>query len=148
MKKGLIASMLTMSLAVTGLVGGHSVDAKYTYREKAADIGKRYIGVKYKWGGTSPSGFDCSGFVGYSFKKAGKWVPRTTGDLYNRGSSVSKSNLKKGDMVFFHTYKRGASHVGIYLGGKKFVHAASNGVRVDSLTNSYWGPRFLKGKRM
>lgn len=72
---------------------------------------KKYIGVPYVWGGTTPSGFDCSGFIQYVFAKHGINLPRTSAEQYNVGSSVSKANLKAGDLVFFTTYKAGPSHL-------------------------------------
>lgn len=148
MKRVLIASLLTFGLMLSGLFGNLHTEAAASYGAKAADIAKKHIGVKYAWGGFSPKGFDCSGLVGYSFKKAGKTVPRSAADMYKKGKKVSKAKLKKGDMVFFTTYKPGASHVGIYVGDGKFIHSASNGVRIDSLNSSYWKPRYLGAKRL
>ncbi|MDT8859956.1 peptidoglycan-binding protein [Alkalihalobacillus sp. MEB130] len=103
-------------------------------------------GTPYLWGGTSPSGFDCSGFIQYVFKQNGKNVPRTTSDLYKQGQSVS--NLHAGDLVFFSTYRSGPSHVGIYLGDRQFIHVGSStGVATASLDQSYWAQRYLGAKR-
>ena len=98
---------------------------------------KQYLGVPYKWGGSDPSGFDCSGFVYYVLRSQGINVSRTQTAMYSEGTPVSKSNLQPGDVVFFqNTYKAGLSHVGIYVGGGQFIHAPSSG-KVVSYANLY-----------
>ena len=112
---------------------------------------KKHLGTPYVWAGTSPSGFDCSGYIQYVFKQEGVSLPRTVAGMYadNRLSSVSRSALQVGDLVFFETYKPGASHVGIYVGGNQFIHAGSSrGVEISSLSNSYWSPRYIGAKSL
>jgi peptidoglycan DL-endopeptidase LytE len=106
------------------------------------DVAKKYIGSPYKWGGTSPSGFDCSGFIYYVFNQAGTNIARTnTSGYYSKSTAISSA--KPGDLVFFkNTYKAGISHMGIYLGNGEFIHASDSGVEVSKLSNSYWSPRF------
>ncbi|KAA0550142.1 cell wall lytic activity [Bacillus sp. BGMRC 2118] len=104
------------------------------------------IGTPYKWGGTSPSGFDCSGFLQYVYSQKGYTIPRTVSDIWNFGVNVSKPSI--GDIVFFQTYKRGPSHAGIYLGDGKFIHSGSKGVTVSSMNTSYWQERYLGSKRI
>ncbi|MBM6619345.1 peptidoglycan-binding protein [Bacillus suaedaesalsae] len=104
------------------------------------------IGIPYKWGGTSPSGFDCSGFLQYVYSQKGYTIPRTVSDIWNFGVNVSKPSI--GDLVFFQTYKRGPSHAGIYLGDGKFIHSGSKGVTVSSMNTSYWQERYLGSKRI
>ncbi|MDP5284092.1 NlpC/P60 family protein [Shouchella clausii] len=105
------------------------------------------IGVPYAWGGTSMSGFDCSGFIQYIFRQNGVSVPRTASEQWNKGTSVSSPSV--GDVVFFETYKAGPSHNGIYIGDNKFIHAGSSrGVEVADMNNSYWKPRYLGAKRL
>lgn len=111
---------------------------------------KKYIGVPYLWGGESPSGFDCSGFVQYVFKAHGISLNRTCETQYKHGKYVSKSNLKPGDLVFFqNTYKAGISHVGIYIGDGKFIHASSSkGVTISNLSSSYYTSHYYGARRI
>lgn len=111
---------------------------------------RQYIGVPYVWGGTSPSGFDCSGLVQYVFAKHGVQLNRTTVTQYQQGSYVSKANLQKGDLVFFqNTYTTGISHVGIYIGDGQFIHASSSkGVMISALSNSYWASHYYGARRV
>lgn len=117
---------------------------------KVIATAKSYLGVPYVWGGTSPSGFDCSGFIQYVFQKNGITLPRVTSDQYKVGTSVSKSNLIPGDLVFFETYKPGASHVGIYLGNNQFIHASSGQekVMISNLTSTYYTQHYIGARRV
>ena len=104
---------------------------------KIVATAKQHLGVPYKWGGTTPSGFDCSGFVYYVLRCNGINVSRTQTAMYSEGKPVSKSNLQPGDVVFFqNTYKAGLSHVGIYVGDGQFIHAPSSG-KVVSYADLY-----------
>ena len=109
----------------------------------------QYIGVPYVFGGTTPSGFDCSGFVRYVFANAGISLPRTADVQYEMGYPVSTGELIPGDLVFFSTYEYGPSHVGIYLGDGSFINASSSrGVAIDSLYSSYWGSCYIGARRV
>ncbi len=107
-------------------------------------------GIAYRSGGTSRRGFDCSGFTRYVFAKYGISLPHSSAAQARLGSSVARSELKAGDLVFFETYKRGISHVGIYIGGNQFVHAPRNGrtVSTDSLSSGYYASRYRGARRI
>lgn len=114
-------------------------------------VARRQVGVPYRYGGRSPrTGFDCSGLVYYSHRQAGIAVPRTTRALYRRAAPVSRAGLRPGDLVFFRVNTPRVGHVGIYLGGGRFVHAPSSGKRVaiETMSNPYWKARFLGGGRI
>ena len=110
------------------------------------------VGIRYHRGGTRPeTGFDCSGFVGYVFREGlGLILPRTSRDISNSGETVTKSELRPGDLVFFNTMRHAFSHVGIYLGDHHFVHAPASGgeVRVEDMNAAYWGKRFNGARRI
>ncbi len=119
------------------------------YVRRIVQSSLRYIGVPYVFGGTTPSGFDCSGFTRYVFANAGISLPRTADAQYTRGTPVSYSDLLPGDLVFFSTYTYGASHVGIYLGNGRFINAStSRGVAIDSLRSSYWSSCYIGARRV
>ncbi|AIY06310.1 peptidoglycan hydrolase [Planococcus sp. PAMC 21323] len=103
-------------------------------------------GIPYKFGGTTTSGFDCSGFIQYAFKQAGKSVSRTT--LTQFAESYTVSTPQPGDLVFFaNTYRPGISHVGIYIGNNQFVHSGGAKAEVKSMNDPYWGKKFHSFKR-
>lgn len=108
---------------------------------------KSYIGTPYVWGGTSPNGFDCSGFIQFVYEQQDKVIPRTVNEIWNFSSSVNSPSI--GDLVFFQTYQAGPSHMGIYLGNGDFIHAgSSSGVSISNLNESYWETRYLGAKRI
>jgi len=119
------------------------------FDERVTHTALRYIGVPYVWGGTSFGGVDCSGFVYAVFEHNGIDLPRTADSQFEVGRPVMARDLQPGDLVFFQTYAAGASHVGIYLGGGRFVHAsASNGVRIDDLSMDYYASRYIGARRL
>jgi peptidoglycan endopeptidase LytE len=128
------------------------VDGQYHapawYAPSAAPViqmASNYLGVPYVWGGTTPNGFDCSGFVRYVYQQTGIELPRTSRDMYSSvGTSVT--DLKPGDLVFFANFAK-IDHVGIYIGNNQFISAANKGVKIDSL-GSQWGNKYVGAKRV
>jgi cell wall-associated NlpC family hydrolase len=115
---------------------------------KLSQLIKPWIGTPYKWGGSSKSGTDCSGFVMRIMKKyQGLSLPHSTQSSWNMGKSVSRSDLKKGDILFFGSFWQ-VNHNAIYMGNQEFAHASSSrGVRYDKLSNPYWAPRYKGARR-
>ncbi|MYR98572.1 MULTISPECIES: C40 family peptidase [unclassified Streptomyces] len=121
------ASVLTLAVTSSMLAPGLVNDAEAaTHSTKALKIAASKKGAPYKYGATGPSRFDCSGLTLYSFKKAGKKLPRTAQQQYNKTSRIAASKRKPGDLVFFHS-GRSVYHVGIYAGGGKIWHSPKSG---------------------
>lgn len=136
------ASQLATSVGTT-VVGG---------TEALIDNAMQLIGVRYRWGGNTPqSGLDCSGFVRYVFNDTfGFLLPRKSAQMSKVGLEIGKDELRPGDLVFFNTMRHAFSHVGIYVGDNKFIHAPSRGksIRVDDMTKIYWEKRYNGARRM
>lgn len=125
------------------------------YTNSAQDLilkGLELVGINYRRGGTNPdTGLDCSGFVQVVFRDAvGKLLPRTAKEQSQVGNIVDKQELKPGDLVFFNTMRRAFSHVGIYLGDNRFMHAPRTGaeIRVEDMSQSYWVKRYNGARRV
>jgi cell wall-associated NlpC family hydrolase len=116
--------------------------------ERAAAVALGQVGVRYRYGGTTTSGFDCSGLVQYSYRHAGKELPRTTGQLWSSSASIGRDDIQAGDLLFF-SFEGKMSHVGIYVGKQQFVHAPSSGktVTVAKLTSSHYASAFVRAGR-
>ncbi|MDT8901225.1 NlpC/P60 family protein [Anaeroselena agilis] len=111
---------------------------------------KKFVGVPYVWAGRSPGGFDCSGYIWYVYNTFGIQLPRMADGQFEVGVPVSRRHLAPGDLVFFSTYEPGPSHVGIYIGGGKFIHASSGAeeVTVTPLNKQYYLERYLGARRI
>ena len=118
--------------------------------ERAAGHAAKMVGKPYRFGGSSPkAGFDCSGLVHFSYRQAGVAVPRTTDDQL-RASRPVRGSMRRGDLLFFDQQGKKKSHVGIYLGNGRFVHAPSSGkrVRTDTLDSKYWKKHLAEVRRL
>lgn len=129
--------------------------ARQTVGEKATDMltqAMGLLGVPYRRGGTSEeTGFDCSGFVRHLYEKSfGRLLPRRANEQAKATETIDHDELKPGDLVFFNTMKRAFSHVGVYVGDGKFIHAprAGKSIRVDDMRSAYWQKRFNGARRV
>jgi murein DD-endopeptidase len=149
----LVAGCSTPGPVATGnapLAPGRTMpQASDAYGNRAAEIAMRQVGAPYRYGGASTNGFDCSGLVHYSYAKAGKSVPRTTAGLWQGARPISYAELQTGDVLFFRIEGK-MSHVGMYLGNGRFVHAPASGrsVSVDSLDSDFYSLAFIRGGRL
>ncbi len=121
--------------------------------QRAILIARKQLKIRYRWGGTSPKkGFDCSGLIQYSFKKANISLPRTAASQYKETKRISLSELQSGDLIFFHTRRRKqvkVNHVGIYLGNNQFIHAPRKGKTVTiAKLNRYWKEKIVGAGRI
>jgi cell wall-associated NlpC family hydrolase len=157
---------LDLGLAADGVVGPATLNALRDYKPAAGQtsrapgdsrkgqqlvaFAKQFIGVPYVWAGRSPGGFDCSGFISYVYGNFGIQLPRMADGQFEVGASVSRRDLTYGDLVFFSTYEPGPSHVGIYIGGGKFIHASSGAeeVTITPMNKQYYLERYLGAKRV
>lgn len=111
---------------------------------KYLEKGKRYLGTPYVWGGTSSRGLDCSGFIYRTLKDSGKNVSRlTSGGLYAKYKHISKSQLDKGDLIFFAESGSRITHVAFYYGNGKILHSAGSKVQINNINNGYWSSRIV-----
>ena len=119
-------------------------------RDQAAINALRMVGKPYRYGGSSPAGFDCSGLVFYSYKQAGLVPPRSTDSQRSGSRAVRLADLRRGDLLFFNQEGKKYGHVGIYVGSGKFVHAPSSGksVRSDRLDTPYWRKHLSEARRL
>lgn len=122
--------------------------ASYSVAERAVSIAVAQVGVPYRYGGHGPNGFDCSGLVHYSYRRAGKSVPRTTGQLWASARTIDRAQLQAGDLLFFAINGK-MQHVGMYIGDDRFVHAPSTGrkVQVASLESDFYEAALLRAGR-
>ena len=112
----------------------------------AVGVAMQYLGTPYVWGGSSPGGFDCSGFVMYVYAQVGVYLPHLAAAQYNYGTPVSRDELAPGDLVFFD----GLGHVGIYIGGDQFIHSPHTGdvVKISSLNDGWYSSTYVGARRL
>lgn len=120
---------------------------------RAAEViamAKKFLGVPYVWGGSSPGGFDCSGFIYYLYSKVGVNLPRMADGQFTVGHPVRRNELQPGDLVFFSTYEPGPSHCGVYIGNNQFIHASSGAdeVTITPLSKAYYVERYIGARRV
>ena len=155
-ERGLVTQMTDqLTQQISNQLGGPLQSARTAFSGKASELviqAMGLLGVPYKKGGTSEEkGFDCSGFVRHMYEKSvGLVLPRRAEEQAKVTEEISRSELKPGDLVFFNTLKRTFSHVGIYVGDGKFIHAPRPGkaVRVDDMREAYWQQRFNGARRV
>jgi cell wall-associated NlpC family hydrolase len=161
---GLLTLAVSLTLSACGARGGHApspfpgtrpldgTDAATRPGDptSVANTALSLQGTPYVWGGTTPKGFDCSGFTRYVYAQHGIPLPRTAAHQYRVGARVSPRDIRPGDLVFFSTVAPGPSHVGLAIGDGRFVHAPSerSKVRVESLDTRYWQRRYLGARRI
>ncbi len=145
-----------LSLAALGLIllalGGCSSTPKQSEANIGASAAKHALdmrGKPYRAGGSTPRGFDCSGLVYYSYAQVNTTLPRSTEGLWANSRAVPRKEIRRGDLLFFHQEGKRNSHVAIYIGGNRFVHAPSSGKRVStaSLGDKYWSQHFAGARR-
>jgi cell wall-associated NlpC family hydrolase len=144
------AALVVLGLTASG-AGWRVADAAGNGRA-VVRVAKKYKGARYKSGGASPKGFDCSGFTWYVYKKAtGKEITRGVDEQWKHGRSVGRGKWRPGDLVFFeNTFERGLSHVGIYISGDDFIHAENEktGVVISSLDSDYYRKHYAGARRL
>jgi len=143
------ATLIKLKTASDKKIADRASASRRLVNAKAVDYAKKYLGVPYKWGASSGKAFDCSGFVVYIMKKFNVNLERTASDQFRNGIKVNRDDLQAGDLVFFTTYKKGPSHVGMYIGDNKFIHASSgvDQVTITDLDTNYYKKRYLGARR-
>ncbi|MEH7883902.1 C40 family peptidase [Bacillus sp. JJ1609] len=129
----------------------NKAEASVSWGQEVTEVAKRYMGVKYKTAGTTPKGFDASGFTQFVFDQSAADIklPRTSKEQYKAGKAVNKKDIKEGDLVFFNTNGKGVSFVGIALSKDKFIAVTlSKGVSINSMNTTYWKDRYVGARRV
>jgi cell wall-associated NlpC family hydrolase len=152
-------NILALSVVLAALVGcattptiPESAHARASAQQsaRATEVALSMVGKPYRYGGDTPAGFDCSGLVSYSYARAGLEISRETRSLRSESMLIRVAELRRGDLVFFDQEGKKYSHVGLYLGDGRFVHAPSSGghVRIDWLEAEYWRRHFVEARRI
>jgi len=150
------AMSLTMMAMLAGCAGSPAIPEQATMRasdevaSRAVDYAREMLGKPYLYAGDTPAGFDCSGLVKYSYGRAGISMPRETRAQQRMSVLVSMRSLREGDLLFFDQEGKKKSHVGIYLGNGRFIHAPSSGgkVRTDSINAGFWKKHLAEARRI
>ena len=150
-----VSQMADTKAALMGKEAATTTTSEVPYR-KMIKLAKRQLGVPYSYGGTTPAGFDCSGFTGYVFRHLGVELPRSSSQMYSLGGKprykriADRSDLLPGDLVFQSTGGDAIGHVAIYIGDGRFIGATrANGIKIDNIYDKYyWGPRWVGGIRL
>ena len=156
MKRLWLAIWLTMMAMLAGCASSSEIPEQTSVRasnevaSKAIVYAKQMLGKPYMYAGETPAGFDCSGLVKYSYGRAGISLPRDTQAQRRMSVLVSMRSLREGDLLFFDQEGRKTSHVGMYLGNGRFIHAPSSGgkVRTDSLSAEFWKKHLIEVRRI
>lgn len=137
-------------ISMTEIEAPASTAASASIGEQIVEFAEQYLGTPYVWGGASPSGFDCSGFVSYVMKNFGYSVNRTAASMYSNGTAVDKSGLQIGDAVFFASSSESIGHVGIYIGDGEFIHSSSGCgyVTISGLDEDYYSRMYVGARRI
>lgn len=149
LKKFIIAFIVLVSFVSLSANKGDKAEAAY-FHTKAVKVAKANLGVPYRWGGTSPRGFDCSGLIKYSYARAGKTLNRTAAQMFSGNGHRIYKYIKPGDLMFYAPNKASKpTHVSMYIGnGKMIMASSSKGVMITNTNNSYWHPRYIGTKRI
>ncbi|CAM4451844.1 C40 family peptidase [Paenibacillus phoenicis] len=140
---------LILSTLGAALIFSASATSSFASSAKLENEVDKVVGTPYLYGGTTVAGFDCSGFILYVFDKFNLDLPRTSKSQAKEGTPVDQDKLRTGDLVFFNTDGKGISHAGIYIGDNKFAHSSSSkGVRISSLSESYYKERYVTARRV
>jgi len=143
-----LALALALAMGLPALVTALETFTELDEQQLRASVDS-YLGTRYRYGGATRSGMDCSGFVAVVYREQGIELPRQTGEQYHVGEPLGRGDLRVGDLIFFRTRGRGVSHVGIYVGDGSFAHAStSRGVVVESMSDAYWDTRYVGARRI
>jgi len=149
-KEGYVSSQYISVRKTTTDRSGTTINRESSVGQEVVEYAKKFLGVKYVFGGSSPNGFDCSGLTSYVYKKFGYNINRTASGQAQDGVYVSRANLRAGDIVLFRNGGRGIGHAGIYVGNGEFIHAVKPGtpVRFNSLNSGYYADNYVTARRI
>jgi cell wall-associated NlpC family hydrolase len=143
------ATFIKLNTIISNKIADREIESRRLINAKVVEYAKQFLRTPYKWGASSGKAFDCSGFTVYIMKRFNVNLARTASSQYASGTRIERNSLMQGDLVFFTTYKKGPSHVGIYIGDNKFIHASSGAgfVTITDLDENYYKKRYLGARR-